>query len=113
MLRGVLDIIVIIIVLLISLFLSQGRVETTTTSLLLLAFCSFCLCFMCVCVVQFYLLFSCACDFVQNICESFLVSPPLSLSTQTPLQSSSLSALHTLEKSERTSYIALSSARDR
>ena len=26
---------------------------------------------MCVCVVQFYLLFSCACDFVQNICESF------------------------------------------
>ena len=43
----------------------------------------------------------------------FLVSPPLSLSTQTPLQSSSLSALHTLEKSERTSYIALSSARDR
>lgn len=54
------------------------------------------------------------CDFVQNICVNlFLVSPPLSLSTSTPLQSSSLSALHTLEKSERTSYIALSSARER
>jgi len=53
------------------------------------------------------------CDFVQNICNLFLVSPPLSLSTIPPLQSSSLSALHTLEKSERTSYIALSSARER
>ena len=33
-----------------------------------LAFCSFCLCFMCVCgsILAFFL-----CDFVQNICESF------------------------------------------
>ena len=66
---------------------------------------------VCVCVVQF-LLFSCVilCKIFVNL---FLVSPPLSLSTQTPLQSSSLSALHTLEKSERTSNIALSSARER
>ena len=57
--------------------------------------------------------FAFLCDFVENICESFS-SVHLSLfPSKTPLQSSSLSALHTLEKSERTSYIALSSARER
>ena len=53
------------------------------------------------------------CDFVQNICESFSRQSSSLSFHQIPLQSSSLSALHTLEKSERTSYIALSSARER